>query len=41
MQQVENNPAFFITKKAEKLVKTYIWTALLLFIASAVFLITQ
>lgn len=41
MHKVEHDTAFFITKKAEKLVRTYIWTALLLFIASAVFLIIQ
>ena len=42
MQKVEtNNTAFFITKKAEKLVKIYLWTAMMLFMASAVFLIAR
>ncbi|MFH1456583.1 MAG: hypothetical protein ABIF17_00535 [Patescibacteria group bacterium] len=40
MQRVENT-AFFITKKAEKLVKMYLWAALILFIVSAVFLLTN
>jgi len=41
MQRVENQTAFFITKKAEKLVKMYLWTALVLFTASAVFLLAN